>query len=446
MRIYCVIHFLIFSIIPSLVAQIDTFDISQFILPEISRKSLNFSGTFYGETNNNSSLFNTANYTSQNFQTSFFYNNFESDPRHQKVTSGNFEASLNYKNAAQDLFGQAILELVQNNLSIYYNQTNRNYFTPNRFYGVKAYLSLINNFNSGVNNGNLRYFDNTLLSSLGIPLTFGFGRIEPVTDAWHAVRILGDFETLELLDHDPTYSDIYEMAELLSQLRNERIFDNRLGRINRIGKLDKYIEKTGLVKEHNSKYFTSLYDMYEYGIQTFRNSGERLTFGLGPEATIYLINEQTTTNNHTFVGYGFSAQVDYTFNYPIDQLWQLDINAKIKGTYIWSNDAYMDVGLYLMPLVTVALGYYPNSRTYFNSTLTAMGIYGSVYNSDSQFPVYMSITGNMYYYFSPRTALQLNFGFIYSQIEARSITEFPTYGVLDGSIFTYGINLTHAFY
>ncbi|MCB0653297.1 MAG: hypothetical protein KDC85_18630 [Saprospiraceae bacterium] len=429
------------SIIPSLKAQIDTFDISQFILPEISRKSLNFSGTLNGETRNNSSVINTGNYTSQNLQASFFYSNFESDPGHQKITSGNFGVSLNYQNAAQDLNGQAVMDLLHNNVSIYYDQTNRNYYTSKRFYGVSANLSLINNFNSGVNNGNIRYYDNTLQSSLNIPLTFGFGRIEPVTDAWHAVRILADFETLGLLDHDPTHSDIYEMAEVLSQLRYERIFDSRLGRIRRIGTLDKYIEKTGLVKEHNSTYFTSLYDMYEYGIQAFRSSGERLTFGLAPEVSIYMFNEQIKT---TSTGYGFFALVDYTFNYPIDQLWQLDINANFKGGYTWDTNIFRDIGLYLKPIVSVALGYYPNSRTYFNSTLTAGGVYGTAFNSDGQFTVYSSIAGNMYYYFSPRTALQLNLGYFYSQSGVSTV--FSPISALDGFKFTYGINLTHAFY
>lgn len=438
-------YLLLFIILPfsnMLPAQIDTFDIGQFILPEVSRKSLDFLGNAGGIVSNGSSLINTGNAVRQNLQASLVYNNFESDPQHQRVTFGNLSLSGIYQNATVDFTGQAVQNQVANNTAVFLNRTNRNYFEKNRFYGTEADFNLNNSFESAEYNGNIRYYENRLSTQVSLPFTFGFGRIEPVTDAWHAVRLLEDFDRLGLLSHGPEFEEIYALAETLSDLRYERIFESRLGRIQRISDLDKHIRQAGIIKEHDIAYFTSLYDIYEFGLQTFRNSGERLTLGIGPEI---LLNHFIDADDNSFdANYGILVFADYDFNYPISQEWQLDIGASVEGRYLWDNDQNQDKELSARPEVIVKTGFYPNTRTFFIVTLSAGGVYSNNSILNDRFAFYSSLRGDVFYFFSPRTALNFNLQYDYSQSEITSAL-FPGIG-FEGFRFTYNIQLNHALY
>jgi hypothetical protein len=438
-------HLLLFILIPLTTivsAQIDTFDIGQFILPEVSRKSLDFRGNAGGTVSNFSSALNTGNNVGQNLFASLLYNNFESDQNHQRVTFGNYSISGQYQNAAFDLTGQAVQNQVANNLSVFLNRTNRNYYQKTRFYGTQANLSLNNSFESAEYNGNIRYYENRLSTVVSFPFTYGFGRIEPVTDAWHAVRILNDFDRLGLLSQAPEYNKIYELAETLSDLRYERIFENRLGRIQRISDLDKHIEGAGIVNERDVAYFTSLYDIYEFGLQTIRSSGERLTLGIGPE--ISLTHFIDSDNNSANLDYGMLVFADYVFNYPISQEWQLDIEASVQGKYLMDSDQNLSETFSARPELMIRTGYYPNTRTFFTADVSAGGVYSSNSILNDKFAFYSSLRGNIFYFFSQRTALSLNLQYDFSQSVVTS-TLFPGIG-FEGFRFSYSIQLNHALY
>lgn len=426
----------------SLAAQIDTFDIGQFILPEVSRKSLVFLGNAGGSVNNQSSTINTGSRVRQNLLATISFNNFDFDRERQLQTFGNVSLSGLFNNAGFDNTGQAVQNQVHNNASALVNRTSRNYYAFNRFYGSQVNISLFNNFTSAEYNGNLRYYENRLQTSISIPLTFGFGRIEPVTDAWHATRILQDFERLGILDHNPTYQEIYNLAETLSDLRYERIFDNRFGRIRRINALDEHLRETALVNDWGSAYFTSLYDIYEFGLQTVRSSGERLTLGLGPEVSLYhFIDGDSNTLN---MDYGFLLFGAYTFNYPISQELQLDIEASVAGRYLWGENPFLNSGFSTNPELTISGGFYPNTRTFFTAAISTGGVYGRNLVLNDKFAFYASMQGSIYYFFSRRTALNFNIGFNYAQ-SAISSAIFPGFG-FEGYNFIYNIQLNHALY
>ncbi len=423
--------------------QMDTFDIGQFILPKVSLKSLNFSGTFSGDVRNQSTLINTGDNVRQNINVNLTYNNFESDYHHQRVTFANLFLSGAYQNAANDFFtGQAVQDRIANNISFFYDRINRNYYEPGRFYGLEASAFLNNSFESFEANGNIRYYENRLQTNVGIPFIYGFGRIEPVTDAWHAVRILEDFERFGLLDRIPDSEEILDLAQKLSDLRYERIFESRFGRIRRIKDLDNYIQKAGLVNDLNSTYFTSLYDIYEFGLQTTRSSGERLTLGIGPQFSIQqFANDSTSTFDVDYGGFLFG---NYVFNYPINQEWQLDIETAVTATYMLDSDQILSNSFSALPEVSIKTGFYPNTRTFFTSAISTGLLYASNLELSNKFAFYFSWAGNVYYFFSPRRALSINIGFNYSQ-SAFSSTLTP-FLLSEGYRFNYAIQLNHALY
>jgi hypothetical protein len=435
---YALIFILAFSI-SNVSAQLDEFDLGEFVLPEVSLKKLNFSGYLGGQSQNQSSALNTGVNSNSSFNVNFAYSNYESAADLQKNVSGNLTSSFRYVNSTFDTNGFPVQNAVQNSSLLSVNNERRNYFTKNKFYGVNYNVWLRNTFNSGENNGNIRFFENSIQTTVGVPFTFGFGRIEPVSDAWSAIRILEDLERLNVLSHSPSYDEIYDLAETLSRIRNDRIFDNRLGRIKRIQKLDDHFLQSGLIKDHNSAYFTSLYDMYQNGIQTTRFSGERITFALAPEISLQSYKDETTS---TFYQYSLFGIVEYDFNYPISQLLQLDINARVKGGLTRSDSGTNNWNA--NPNVKIKAGLYPNSRTFFSSELNLGGVYGLVSDVSNKFSFYANLKGNIYYFISPRTAISLNLVYLYSQAGSNNILT-PYIG-LDGFRFNYNISLTHSFY
>lgn len=421
-------------------AQLDTFDIGNFILPEVSLKRLNFSGELNGSNQSYSTLVNTGINSSVYLNINFNYSNFESDRNQQRMGSGYLSNALNYRNNAFDNNGNAISNALFNRTNLTATRVIRNYIDYDHwFYGINWELDIRNTLNSGENNGNIRFFENTNISSLRVPLTFGFGRIEPVTDAWHAVRILTELDKLRCLIQPPTSEQIYDLAEKLSDLNYHRIFDSRLGRIRRMTALDKHLYDNKLVDERSSAYFTALYDMYEFGIQTDRYSGERISYGIMPEISITRKNDDNfiNTTNYSFLGF-----VDYTFNYPVNQFIQLDINANLEGGYTISEPSQQF--WQVIPYLEIELGYYPTTRTFFSAKASTSGLYRIQQLLANSFSFYTRIEGNFHYFISPKTAIAFKLGYLYSQKGSNNITFSPF--DIDGHSFNYSINLLHALY
>jgi hypothetical protein len=92
----------------------------------------------------------------------------------------------------------------------------------------------------------------------------------------------------------------------------------------------------------------------------------------------------------------------------------------------------------------VKTGFYPNTRTFFIVSLSAGGVYSNNSIINDKFAFYSSLRGDIYYFFSPRTGLNLNLQYDYSQSVITS-TLFPGIG-FEGFRFIYNIQLNHALY
>ena len=76
-----------------------------------------------------------------------------------------------------------------------------------------------------------------LTINMQLPIAVGWGRIERVEDARLAVYILDDLRKAGKLAKEPSEEEIYQVAQFISQLRNERFFDSREKKIWEIQRL-----------------------------------------------------------------------------------------------------------------------------------------------------------------------------------------------------------------
>ena len=433
-----------------LFSQIDSFDISQYTLREVELKRLDFSASLGGNSQSISTTVNVGAFSSFSNTLGLGYSHFVSNSEFQKEAYFSLFNNFSFRNTGL-FMGLASNDIVNNRTRAYIIHTKRLYLEPKRFIDLTYDINIENTLNSAVNNGGIRYLENQLQLNFSIPLQYGFGRIEPVTDAWHAVRILKDFKDLNILSRDPTQHEIKALAKVLSNLAYDRIFDHRLARIRHIQILDEHIASSGLVDKFDAVYFTSLYDMYQFGIQKDRFSGERFSFGLEPQGRVSS-NSNSDNTGQTHKLYTLALLAVYDLNNPLSQKWQFDFHASLR-TGIEGGGTIVN-SYFIKPEFSISSAYYPNSRTSFEAQFRVSSRYATnpfFITSSNRFQYYSALSGTFNYYLSPRTRLEANLVYQYAHNSYLGsvfggIT--PIGGIFynNGFNFNYGISIKHAIY
>ena len=244
------------------------------------------------------------------------------------------------------------------------------------------------------------------------------------------------------MTRDPTQDEIYKFAELISQKRYQRFFDNRHRIIDEVKAIDSFLTSLGLSDQTDATYFTTIYDNWLYANNPNRASGfrvsggPRLVFNTSQSKSSWELLEPTQNNDESktkssLIAYG--AWVDLLDEKPINHYWQRTLQANVSyiftNGYSTINDDPKNKRLQdnLELNLNASLGYYPTTRTYINFGLGGglrinnMDKYSypadTDYN-DEQFRyvrIYAGPSVNGYYYFSPKLRLSfdgsLNYNF-----------------------------------
>lgn len=204
----------------------------------------------------------------------------------------------------------------------------------------------------------------------------------------------------------------------MTSVKNKRHFDTRLKLIDEITTVDSFLIANNIIdKENNPRYFTTLYDNWQYAGLITRLSGSRFSGGIQP---LYIWQKSTPgeTSYYTSSLDG-AAYVNYTYEKPVNLYWQHSAFVEIKemvrryrgGDVDWETN--LDAKF--------SLGYYPNSRTYMTASASENLVY-----IDSFKRIYSltSLDFNMYYYLSPQLRLGANasISYIYSKQDNMSYT------------------------
>ncbi len=291
---------------------------------------------------------------------------------------------------------------------------------------------------------------------------FGKGRIEQVQDAQMALFILNDLQQQGLLNTPVTPEQAEQFAQLITNINNRRIFDNRRRRIYELTQLDAFLKTSGLVETTDIRHFATINDNWALAFNPFRLSGASWFVRLQPSVSVStenssLENSSSYKVNHKQNTIGLSPVIGYEKFVPLNIHWQhgMGINASYQiargvvkdkqtaGSSSSENEFKINErgavvrGFY-------QIGYYPNNRTLINANLQVEALnirddIGIINKSDFIRP---SLTLSANYFISYRTQFFAN---LYSEylyttnksenIEKRKATFF-------GANFSVG--LTHA--
>ncbi len=224
----------------------------------------------------------------------------------------------------------------------------------NRYFYLsgEAFVSLGAEINS--NNRFLYLAENTnsFLNSLALPIAIGFGRPYQVSDAWRAMTVFNDLECYGIA---ADRSQTKEVADLMSEQRNTRFLDNRLGRIENRANLINFLHDNEIV---NLSALSSsvIHDSHRFEFFFTRLSGFRIQGGVRPR----LANIKRGDGVDYFTESGLSLSPFFSFEYylPISENWQLDINNFV----LFMDEELGDQGFF-QTSNTVKVNWLPNLRT-----------------------------------------------------------------------------------
>ena len=137
-------------------------------------------------------------------------------------------------------------------------------------------------------------------------IRLGLGRIENITNAWHAQRILNRLHFIGVTSREVSHADINLLGHLIDELRAERVYDRRLTYIAQMRILDDYLKREmTLSPEDQMKYFVELNDMWSFGISENRLKGQKWTLFLGGIYDLFDLHEEDddTFNRDTYLSY-----------------------------------------------------------------------------------------------------------------------------------------------
>ena len=410
----------------------NNFDLSKYITPDITRNRLdvgfNSNGNFTSnlDTEKSSLLFGRL------------YSSFENVKNtRKKVTTLNLSLDLNgnYTDSKNDIYTNNIsnsfnfrdrisVSFVGKyfNVSNYFISVGTNFWMDNQFddYNKKSDLILkLNNHNKSN--------DYRLMPSIGI----GSGRIESVEDARQALYLIKELTKNRVLSRELTVDETFQLAQLMSSVKNKRFLDSRLRRIEEITSIDSFFVKNIFIEQADARYFTTLYDIWDNGALFQRKSGHVFELGFSPsigyrsdrrnqnwfspDSTFWSISSRKT--------YGGNLSFQYELEKPINLNWQHSVKSSLGSSsysYLSNNSHSNSEGeilsdyntstLYLNG--TYSIGYYPNTRTnlvlgigqYFTQRHTSINpeLPNIIGYKTKDFDSYSSIDFSIYYYISPQ--------------------------------------------
>jgi hypothetical protein len=309
------------------------------------------------------------------------------------------------------------------NIDRYYSASNKNYYKLGGNLSVEMTHSLYETKNlQNVNNksiGRPQYYSN-----LSFDLGHGHGRIENVEDAVEALYILNDLSKNGLLSRSYTENDIKTLADKITLIKKERFFDERLYKQKSMKALVSLLLDNNLIKSESVEVFNIIADYHYFaGIQT-RTSGQTLEYYLTPGLSFSGGKVSDSEIDKSIYG-KLGLTIAYNYSRPISIKWHQIFNASASASNSIGVDQSINkenpdynhksttTGFNGEAFAGYSLGYFPNTRTYFNAGLNALYHYQHSKNEDAgsqnQFNLSTALSLNAYYYLSERLRLSGRF-------------------------------------
>lgn len=353
--------------------------------------------------------------------------------------------------------------------SIDYRGNFRRYNDRNRFWGFGVQTGLALNQSNAfqrtwANNqqlGRVQNEANSQAVNLGGYIERGMGRLEQVQDAQHALQVIEWMEKAGGLTRQPTAAEVRALAEEISRLRRRRFFDERLQNIHALEQVDALLKEQGLAREDKASYYFQLQDIWRYGGQNLRLSGQRFSVGIGGFGS-YKSQGSLREFENPQQGEGLTAgdwlqqrlqgevylswrkedpfKEQWQHSFSIDTRFQVEqLNQVLSERDLLTNEETRTEDDRTWPgfsaQMAYQLGFYPDTRTFLQLSLQH-GISGRMVVDGANPPdnpwanISYQAQGqlSMYYYFSPRLRLEVFSRIVWDQFGGEAQPFNPGFG------------------
>ncbi|MDR0295054.1 MAG: hypothetical protein LBH91_02530, partial [Prevotellaceae bacterium] len=268
------------------------FDISKYITPDIVRNQLDINFNFnsynlrtdYSESNRDNK-YESSSYTGN---ISSYFSHYVNTRK--KISSLTVDLSFggNYYSYKDKQTNNLITideesSSYQLNPSLDLSWLNKWYFSKLIFldYGINGTISYNfkqNKIKNQSEDSKQKDFSLNISPQVGI----GYGRIENVQDARQAVYIADALSKRKVLTRNLSNDELFELSQIISTVKNKRFLDSRLHLIDEITSVDSFFVNNKLLTDNGVAYFTTLYDMWNYGALFSRKSGYEISLVARP--------------------------------------------------------------------------------------------------------------------------------------------------------------------
>ena len=444
------------------------FDIGKYTTPDIVRNQLDINFDFHS---NNSYADNSYSDRDSRYEYSNLSGNISSSFSHyvntrKKISSliGNlsfresYSSSKNKQSFTDDNSTNIDNESrsFQQNSLLSMSWSNKWYFSELIFmdYGINSNISY--NFTqyktknqSEDSNQKQKDFFLNISPQLGI----GYGRIENVRDARQAVYIANALSKNKVLTRNLSNDELFELSQIISTVKNKRFLDSRLHLIEEITSVDSFFVDNNLLADNGAVYFTTLYDMWQYGDLFSRNSGYEISFLIRPYYDYR--NVKYTPTIRDFINNSTQHIVSLNFSYekPFKLNWQHSLSADVSGGIGSSSEEKKQTdnnykistkNKGFSAFAGYSLGYYPNTRTNIR-VATSQQISKNIYDGERRSTDFQSmLNAYLYYYFSPNLRLAGDCRLMYSPRRSKGNEEY--YSNINTFSSSFNIQLVYSFF
>ncbi len=450
MKLYLLLFsFSIASLICS--AQTEKFDLSKYKLPDIKRQQLDFYFTTSGE--NSSSYFilsddlsndTLKNKTDQftgdyNLSYSYYRNSLKIQSSVYVYSYGNYnKIKQNGNYYSKDNY------LLEDRLSVNYDL--KYFITPSNWFvtTVPACGFSYYNYKDEVNEPVFEI--KSLYTNASVGIGGGKGRIEQVQDFRHAILLIEELEKRGVSKRNVYETEMMELSSLISQLKNKRFFDSRKQKEAELFALDSFFVDKGIVEEKSIQYFNGLEDIWSFGGLQIRESGKQVLFSVTPGYNFDKNLEQEDNNiNENFL---MNYDLSFVSKKPISVKWQGDYSVGISHEYLkrlkQTNIDRSAKSYESFVFVNGKVGYYPNTRTYFDLSggLSLLNFSSESILDKENYSAGLEIITSAYYYISEKLRVGYNISFRNSKNGIFNSNVENTYY----KSFNYNITLNYAIF
>ena len=441
-----VLALLLFTV--SAYAQNSDFDIGKYTTPDIVRNQLDLRFDFRSYNLHNDYFSSSRDNLSINSNILSSFSHYVNTRKRVSILTGNLSIGGDYyssKNEQSYSVNNSRLNQ-QNILSLTWS--NKWYFSESIFMGYGISGNMYYNFSqekiknpTEESNRREKEFSSNISPQLGI----GYGRIESVQDARQAVYIADALSKNKVLTRNLSDDELFELSQIISTVKNKRFLDSRLHLIEEITTLNSFFEDNDLLADNGASYFTTLYDMWQYGDLFPRKSGYEISFQIRPYYSSRNIKYTPEIRDMIYRSNEHLMSLSFSYEKPFKLNWQHSLSTEVSGgvnSYSRQNKQIDNGNIdksnqsSFHASAEYSLGYYPNTRTHIQVT-ALQEISRHISDDESRLTYFGSmLTANLYYYFSPNLRLSGDCGLRYSPTRFKG-----TYVSYDQNTFSSSFNI-----